>query len=274
MQITDEQLIAELQRRFASNKKQVKELSELTQELLLVNQKLADSEAMKTNFISNITNEIVNPFASIIGLARNISEAKGSNWEIVDRMAKLIFKEAICLNFQLKNIFTAAEIESGNLSPVFSKTDIVSIFENSLESFESQISDKKLKITVNSPSPDEPKTFFATDADKLSLIFNNLISNAINYSSENQEIICSIEIKDNILHFNVHDFGIGINERDHQIIFDRFKRLDTSINSINRGHGLGLSIVKSLMEMINGEIELESSENIGTSIYFGNDEIF
>jgi len=62
----------------------------------------------------------------------------------------------------------------------------------------------------------------------------------------------------------VKDFGIGIEKKNLEIIFDRFKRVDSSINSINTGHGLGLSITKSLLELFNGEIEIASKRGIGS----------
>ena len=86
---------------------------ELSNELKLVNQKLKESEAMKDHFVSNIRNEIINPFSSIIGLSKNIMQAHKEDWTRVITMVTMIHDEAFCLDLQLRNIFMAASIEAG-----------------------------------------------------------------------------------------------------------------------------------------------------------------
>jgi len=115
--ITDEELLQELEKRFSENKNSIKELQKLTKQLKEVNGRLEESESLKSHFISNITNEIINPFAAILGLSRNILDVKKEDWNKVISMVQMIHSEAFHLDFQLKNIFAAAKLEAGDWMP-------------------------------------------------------------------------------------------------------------------------------------------------------------
>ena len=264
VKITDELLIEELKLRFEEKKNSLKKLERITDELKVVNKKLAESEALKSHFISNITNEIVNPFTSIVILSKNILSIKEGKWDKVMKMANLIHTEAFNLDFQLKNIFAAAEIEAGELYLEVSNVTVDTLIEAVMESFITEIRKKKLVFNfIKKGSPPEG-IYFKTDSEKLRLILSNLIENSVKFS-KNNTIDIRREVNDGILTISVQDYGIGISEKNQQIIFDRFKRLDTGINSINRGHGLGLSINKALLDFLNGEIFIDSKKNVGST---------
>jgi len=105
--LKDEELIEELRIRMKEKTDALNELKSLNEKLKIVNKKLEESEAMKTHFISNITNEIVNPFASILGLSKNILSVNKENWKKVFSMVAMIHTEAFSLDFQLKNVFAS-----------------------------------------------------------------------------------------------------------------------------------------------------------------------
>jgi signal transduction histidine kinase len=263
--LSDKELIGEVTDRLKAYSIALEELNNLNEELKIVNKKLEDSEALKSHFISNITNEIVNPFASIIGLSRNILSAHKEDWKTVISMVSLIHSEAFNLDFQFKNIFVAAKLEAGEISPDILRTDIKSLIEGVMDSF--RVERKKKRIGFNfsfNIYPLNQKVFyFKTDPEKVRLIISNLISNAIKFSSPGQDIDIIVSARDSQLDIIVQDHGAGISEEDQKIIFDRFRRLDTGINSINRGHGLGLSVNKALLDMLNGNINIESEPGKG-----------
>lgn len=292
--ITDELLIEELKLRFEEKKHSLEKLEKLTAELKEVNSKLAESESLKSHFISNITNEIVNPFTSIVVLSKNILSVKEGDWDKVKRMASLIHSEAFNLDFQLKNIFTAAEIEAGELFMEVSNVKVDLLIEAMLESFIPETAKKQLSFEFIKEEPSNDNFIFKIDSEKLKRILSNLVDNAIKFS-KNNKIIVKRWVEGNRLFISVQDFGIGISENNQKIIFDRFKRLDSGINSLNRGHGLGLSINKALLDFLDGEIDIVSKKNEGTTftisipeadedpeafsadgneLIFGDDEIF
>jgi signal transduction histidine kinase len=265
--LTDQELIEELQRRFEENRKTIQELKELTEELKLVNKKLEESEALKSHFISNITNEIINPFTSILGLSRSILSVKKENWKKVISMVALIHSEAFNLDFQLRNIFLAAKIEAGEIYPEILNVDLKNLVKSVIDSFRIEAKKKNLTFEFNFEIvPEKGDIFyFKTDPEKVKLAIANLISNAIKFSYENGKIIVRVWKDEEMVHISVQDFGTGISEANQKIIFDRFKRLDSGINSLNRGHGLGLSINKAVIDLLQGKISIKSEINKGAT---------
>lgn len=257
--LTKEELISKLE-------KKTKENNETSENLKLVNKKLKESEAFKTNFISNITNEIVNPFSSILGLSKNIISVKEKDYCKVKTMAELIYSEAFDLDFQLKNIFAAAKIEAGEVEPEIMNVDINKLILSVLDIYKFKSDKKLLSINFNYDNSLELKNkcFFKTDSDKLKLILSNLLSNSIKYSNAADQIEIKIWIKNDNLEIKVKDNGIGIDKKNLEIIFDRFRRINTSINSVNKGHGLGLSVTKALINILDGNIKVTSKINSGS----------
>ncbi|HBX49882.1 MAG: hypothetical protein A2275_05435 [Bacteroidetes bacterium RIFOXYA12_FULL_35_11] len=264
--LTDQELLDELKRRFEDNQKSFEEQLNLTEQLKKVNKKLEDSENLKSHFLSNIRNEIINPFASIMALSKSITTLKSENFEKAKIMASLIHSEAFILDFQLNNIFTAAELEAGISSPQISNVNILSVINSLVDSFKPLAEQKKLRTEiVNENLSLDPPFYFKSDAHKIQLIVSNLLSNAIFYSYENTTILLTVsKCEDNIC-FSITDSGIGINEEHKQEIFDRFKRINSKICTPNTGHGLGLSIVRELLSLLNGNLNVQSEPNVGST---------
>lgn len=256
---TDDQLLRELERRFKQNKESLEELQVLTSQLQDVNKKLEESEALKTHFISNITNEIINPFAAILGLSRSIMDVKKENWDKVISMVQLIHTEAFNLDFQLKNIFAAAKLEAGEWLPEILHVDVVNLVQNTIDAFKYEAAKRRISYSIHMAADVPEKFYFLTDPEKLKIIISNLVSNAIKFSHSEGEVVVNVGQEDEKLCISVIDFGIGVSKENRKIIFDRFRRIDNGINSINRGHGLGLSINKAIMDLLNGEMEMNST---------------
>jgi signal transduction histidine kinase len=265
---TDDELLKELKSRFEENRKTIADFKQLTDELKLVNKKLGESEALKSHFISNITNEIINPFTSILGLSKSIMAVKKEDWKKVISMVALIHSEAFNLDFQLRNIFVAAKIEAGEIYPEILNVDLKALVKNLLESFRIEAMKKNLELVFTFEClPKRGEVYyFKTDPEKMKLILSNLLSNAIKFSFDQGKIDIRVWNDPEFTHFEVRDYGTGISEENQQIIFDRFKRLDSGINSHNRGHGLGLSINKALIDLLNGKVDINS--NLGEGATF------
>jgi signal transduction histidine kinase len=192
--LTDRELMDELQKRFDQNKKSLLEVQKLNEELKVVNKKLEDSEALKSHFISNITNEIINPFSSIMGLAKNIMSLKEPDWKQVKSMVSMIYYEAFNLDFQLRNIFVAAKLEAGEIYPEVLNVDVQKLLESVIDSFRYELDKKqmKLKYTFDIEPRQGDVYYFKTDPEKVKLIVSNLLSNAVKYSNEGKDIILSV----------------------------------------------------------------------------------
>lgn len=260
--LSDKELINELKRRFDENKQSVKQLKELNNKLKIVNKKLEESEALKSHFISNISNEIVNPFTSIITLSKSILTVKKEDWKKVISMVALIHSEAFNLDFQLRNIFMAAKIEAGEMCPESVNTDLKAMLQSIIESFRVEALKKEVHINLDFQT-ERANHQFNTDPEKVRTIIINILANAVKFSyhKRNVDIKCQLNTEDAAI--SVQDYGTGISKENQKIIFDRFRRVDSGINSVNRGHGLGLSVSKALIDMLNGNIEIESEEEKG-----------
>ncbi len=265
----NEELIRQLEERLKSNSELQTRIDELSENLYEVNKKLQKAEAFKGHFISNITNEIINPFASILALSENIQSLKAENMDKARQMAALINNEAFHLDFQLKNIFAAAAIESGKEFVTCSPVNLQELLKSVIGYFKKQIDSKQIQVVfdLEDLSGEELAKSFATDGVKVEMILKNLLSNAIKFSHAGGEIKFKLSIVESGLEILVQDFGKGVPEEYRDQIYDRFKQVDERINSINSGHGLGLSIVKSYCTMLDGKLDLQFPADGGTKVF-------
>lgn len=264
--LTDQELIEELLYRFADKRRMLEEQKRLMNQLKVVNKKLGTSEALKSHFLSNIKNEINNPLSAILGLSQNLSKLKKLDKEKINSTSELIYSEAFNLDFQLKNIFAAADIEAGESYPTYNKTDIHQIINSVITSYDHKARRKFIDITFTSKShdPNEP-LYFYTDNEKLYLIISNLISNGLEFNHDHSklEIITNLNA-DDTLRIDVIDYGIGIEKVNQTKIFDRFFQLESGTTKNYSGQGLGLSITKALIDLVKASIFVESEPGKGT----------
>jgi len=266
--ISNEMLLEELSKRLQEKEIYLEQINELTASVKELSKKLNDSESLKSHFISNISNELMNPFTSIMAIAENILSVEKENWKKVIHMVSLIHAEVFNLEFQLKNIFAAARIEAGEIQPEISLVNVDQLISNLIKCTRHETRRKRLEVIYTSKNEaSDTVLYFKTDAEKIHLILNNILSNAIKFSYKEGKIHIAATKKESELFITVKDEGQGISKANEQIIYDRFKRLDSGINSLNRGHGLGLSIIKAICDILNGKIYFESELGKGTSFH-------
>ncbi len=259
--LTDFQILKELENRLKISHDALADHMRIAEKLKDVNHKLLESEKLKSNFLSNIKNEIKNPLTAILGLANLMLSGEVSEQKFLDYV-KLIYDETFELNFQLKNICLAADLEGGVVDVQVSHVNIKHLLERLIVSYESVFHHSKpqFKLVYNGPE------LFYTDSGKMHILISNLFSNAIKFSDKGSIIQVTAEVgSNNKIYISVKDEGIGIREEDFERIFGRFVQLDSGKSKEYPGHGLGLAIVKSLTELLDGEVNLESIEGEGTT---------
>lgn len=254
--LTDQELIEELKARFDMNRKALHDLQALTAQLEKMNRRLQESEAMKSHFLSNIRNEINNPLTSIMGLSRHMMGGK-CDPEKVAEVGGMIFSEAFDLDFQLRNIFIAAELEAGERRPDYARVDIVSLIASTVEMLAHQIEAKSIRLSQRFAS--SAPLHFTTDAQMLQVALVNLLVNAVEYSHPQGEVVIEAGASAHGLQVVVSDSGVGIDPADHERVFDRFRQMESGATKSHRGHGLGLSIIKAVVELLEGRVTLKSS---------------
>jgi signal transduction histidine kinase len=229
-----------------------------------LNVKLADSERLKGDFLSNIRNEINNPLTSILVMSREIF-APNKDEQAKQLMAEMIYNEAFELDFQLRNIFTAAELEAGDMGLHISRVETARLIEALVAAFGHKIREKNVTVTIvtRSDQPDDDALLFSTDADKLYRVLANLLANAVEYNMPGKTVRIEVWKEAGTLHASIADEGIGIPQEERGRLFERFRQLDRGTTKKHRGQGLGLSITRALVEMLNGTVALCSAPGGG-----------
>ena len=257
--LTDEELIEEIRQRFEFNRNALNDLRAITRKLELMNEKLQESERVKSHFLSNIRNEINNPLSAIMGLSSQMQGCR-QDAELCARTAAMIYAEAFNLDFQLQNVFLAAELEAGEAKPDLALVDVAAVIEGCLGKLSQRLVEKQLSVERKLA---EGLTF-PTDAQKLESIVINLLANAVEFGRAAGRIEVQATLEDDALTLSVADNGQGIAVADLETIFDRFKQLDSGTTKSHRGHGLGLSICWSLVELLGGTIDVDSRPDAGS----------
>lgn len=220
----------------------------------------------KTEFASLASHQLRTPLSSLSLAAEllfpEIKEKLDKEQNKYLRIINSSIKEMIILTEDLLNI---SRIEMGTLAVTPEPTNLDSFVRDLLKNFSIQISGKKLEL-IEDFDKDLPK--INIDRKLFRQIIDNLISNSIKYNKTNGKIEVKIKIeKDDIL-VCVSDSGYGIPKHQHSQVFKKFFRSDNVLKSETKGTGLGLYIVKSLVEQYGGQIWFESEENKGSAFYF------
>jgi two-component system, NtrC family, sensor histidine kinase KinB len=164
------------------------------------------------------------------------------------------------------DLLDTSNIESGKFGYEFVESDIIDLINKMMEGYAVLTQKHNIKIYFEYPPDGVPK--FKFDPVRVRLIFQNLLENAIRYNVENGEIVIKLEKKDPFLEISVRDTGIGIPQSEVSKLFTKFFRAANVVKYETEGTGLGLYIVKNIIEAHGGKIWVESIENRGTTFYF------
>ena len=212
---------------------------------------MQELDSFKTRFYTNITHEFRTPLTVILGLAKD---------NIIKRNAKSLL--------QLVNqMLDLSKLESGLLKLNMLQGNVVRYVRYLAETFHSLAEDKHIIVHFLSEQQDIIMDF---DKEKLQQIVSNLLSNAIKFTPEGGNVYLLIGSVENgkkaSLQLKIKDTGVGIPSEKLQYIFDRFYQVDGSVSRVGEGTGIGLSLTKELIEMLDGEIIVHSQEGKGQEV--------
>ncbi len=248
-------------------------VKERTQELERVNRELKTLNKLKDEFLSSVSHELRTPLTSIRSfseiLLRYPDEAEHTKKEFLE----IIHTESQRLTRLINELLDLAKIESGKMSWHDQILDVQQVLTDVLSTLRIIVDSKGLALHVN-VSPHLPHVFM--DRDRLVQVFTNLISNAVKFTEPGGSIHISVEpiigkrIKDVVLLIKVcvADTGIGIHEKDHNVIFEKFVQVDPLSGEKPRGTGLGLAICKKIISHYGGDIWVESTPGKGSKFCF------
>jgi PAS domain S-box-containing protein len=238
-------------------------------ELIIAKEKAEESDRLKTAFLQNMSHEIRTPMNAIIGFSELLGHNYGNKLKL-EQFSKIINQRCSDLLVIIDNILDIARIESGQLFVNNENCNLNSLFEE-LKLFvlgqQSRLNKKNIRFEIQA-NCDSGNSVIETDKVKLKQIFINLLSNALKFTDNGQIVAgCQCDKNDKLVFF-VSDTGIGINEKNQLKIFERFTQLQSDSNRLYGGAGLGLSIAKGLIELLGGDIWIESEVGKGSTFYF------
>ncbi|WP_373074067.1 sensor histidine kinase [Sulfurimonas sp.] len=248
-QTSDNELLEEIGRRFEEKKASIKEMEFMTKKLLDLNEKNKQAQDVKSRFLSLIKNEFNNPMSSLLNLA-NMMNKKFED-EKVKELSSMMKMELLKLDFSLKNIFSASEIEAGEIANDYSIVDIKNIYDEIVEYFSYLIEDKNLTINYDSKCAES----IVSDSQKINMILLNLISNACEYSYNDAAIDVVIGCNEKNYVLVVEDTGEGVSHDHAKDIYNRFSHFESGNTRRTAGLGLGLSVARGFAEALNGSID-------------------
>jgi len=219
---------------------------------------------LKKDFISNISHEFKTPLATLKVILETIKDEYSSDNHLNYFINKSL-KQINNMENLVRDILTLAELEDENFEIKKVKFNLKDMIESILNELEVEATSKNIKININIPD------IIINTSDRLIYYaLKNLIENAIKYNKKNGLVEISFEDAKDYYILKIKDTGIGIPKHALPFIFERFYRVEKSRSRELGGTGLGLSIVKLAIDKINGNIEVESEKNKGTtfSLYF------
>ncbi len=250
------------------------EISQLCQDFEEMRIRLKESTEEKVQYdkeskelISNISHDLKTPITAIKGYVEGILDGVASSPEKLDKYIRTIYNKANDMDRLIDELTFYSKIDTNKIPYTFSKINVAGYFRDCVEEVGLELDSNNIELGYFN-YVDEDVVVIA-DAEQMKRVVNNIISNSVKYLDKKKGII-NIRIKDvgDFIQVGIEDNGRGIAARDLPNIFDRFYRTDSSRNSSKGGSGIGLSIVRKIIEDHGGKIWATSKLGIGTEIHF------
>lgn len=250
------------------------EIGQLCQDFEEMRIRLKESAEEKVQYdkenkelISNISHDLKTPITAIKGYVEGIMDGVAASPEKLDKYIRTIYNKANDMDRLIDELTFYSKIDTNKIPYTFSKINVAGYFRDCVEEVGLDMESQNIELGYFNYVDEE--VMIIADAEQLKRVINNIISNSVKYLDKKKGII-NIRIKDvgDFIQVEIEDNGKGIAAKDLLNIFDRFYRTDSSRNSSKGGSGIGLSIVRKIIEDHGGRIWATSKEGIGTEIHF------
>ncbi|MDX1548454.1 MAG: ATP-binding protein, partial [Rhodothermales bacterium] len=255
----------EARREAEHRKEQVQQAKSVIEEQA---ERLQEMDRIKTRFFNNISHEFRTPLTLNIGPLENaLMGVYGPLSDSLRRQLEIMLRNARLLLRLINQLLDVSKLESGQLQLKPRQADLVQLVEGIVVSFTAFAERKQLALTFESEPPQLPMLF---DPGQLEKVFFNLLSNAIKFTPEEGSIRVEIgavaaAAEGEAVQIRVSDTGPGIPAAELPYVFDRFHQVDGAVSKVQEGTGIGLSLVKELVDLHEGTIEVESTLGEGTT---------
>lgn len=251
---------AELCRDFEAMRRRLKESAE--EKLVL------DKE--NKELISNISHDLKTPITAVKGYVEGIMDGVADTPEKMDRYVRTIYNKTVEMDHLINELTFYSKIDTNRIPYTFSKLNVEDYFSDCAEEVGLELETRGIQLCYANYVDSDVQVI--ADGEQIRRVIHNIISNAIKYMDKGKGMkgIIQIRVKDvgDFVQVEIEDNGKGIAAKDLPYIFDRFYRTDVSRNSAKGGSGIGLSIVRKILEDHGGKVWATSREDIGTIMYF------
>lgn len=246
---------------FIGIKDDITKIKKLVDEIKIAKAKAEETSRLKTNFLANMSHELRTPLVGILGCASMIEEDTKDH--LTKELAGIINKSGQRLHETLNAILDLTRLETENLPVDLIPTNIVTMLKKSYDIFINEAKIKGLNLYLDI---DEEEIFAFADANLLKSVITHLISNAIKYT-DNGGVSLRAFTNENKVIIKVVDTGIGIPDSYHDVIFEPFRQVSEGYNRQFEGSGLGLTLTKKYVQLMNGKIWFNSKLGEGSAFF-------
>ena len=241
------------------------EIEELANDFNIMCERLKEMDQMKIDFISHVSHELRTPLTAIKEASSMLLEGVFVNAPQKEHELLIIIKEE-CerLINSVNKILDLCRMEAKMMDYRFKECNLTSVIQKSISKLAPIAQRKKINLELR-PSPNLP--LVKIDEERIGQVMENLLGNALKFTSEGGRIIVSTSLKDGFIEVSVSDTGCGIQKEDLERIFDKFERIDSGRETL-KGTGLGLSIAKYIIAAHGGKIWVESKPGKGSTFSF------
>lgn len=232
------------------------EIKELVTSTNLLAERLEEQEQMRKRIVADVSHELRTPLSAMQNYVEALMDGV---WEPTSERLSKIHGEFLRINRMVDELHKLTQYENDEIKLIKNTFSFKDMIDRAAQGFESQIKEKAMKLSLDHGVED-----FYGDEDKLSQVVVNILSNSIKYSEDGVVINLITAHKESFIVLSVRDQGIGIPPQDLPHIFDRLYRVDTSRTRKTGGSGIGLSIVKAIVEAHGGRIKVTSEPGAGT----------
>lgn len=243
------------------NVKRKDEIGQLAEDFAIMSDSLKRTDEMRQEFVSNVSHEIQSPLTSIQGFSQALREEQIPE-ETKDKYLSIIEKESRRLSALSKQLLTLSFLDSEMDQKEFVHVDLEKQIKEVVNTTEWQWRKKNMAIEL-----DVAPYIILGDPKLLYQVWMNLLTNAIRYTNEEELILVKMVIRKEGVTVSIKDSGIGIEESEIPMLFDRFYKADKARTRTENSTGLGLSIVKKVIELHGGTITIESKIGEGTEFF-------
>ena len=226
-----------------------------------------ESERQNKELISNISHDLKTPIAAVKGYVEGLMDGVADTPEKQEKYIRTIYNKANDMDRLINELSFYSKIDTNRIPYTFEKINVNAYFADCIEELSIEMEEQDIELTYSNYVEGDIQVI--ADAEQIKRVINNIVGNSVKYIDKPRGRI-HIRVKDvgDFVQVEIEDNGKGIASKDLPQIFDRFYRADVSRNSSKGGSGIGLSIVKKIIEDHGGQVWAASKEQTGTVMYF------